>query len=70
MERREYCTVEWVWFWKSIRVDLPGGAEKRERGNYAEVVKTLTDLGQEGWRVVTCAAGSPFYLFWTLERQQ
>jgi hypothetical protein len=69
MERREYCTVEWLWMAKRIRIDQPGGVERTERGSYAEVVATLTDLGQQGWRVATCASGF-LWLFWTLERQQ
>lgn len=64
----EFATIEWLWDTGSIRVNLPGGAERQDSGSYHEVVSILGDLGRHGWDVATCAAGGN-WLFWTLRRQ-
>ncbi len=68
MQQWEYAVVEWLWDVNSLRVNLPGGAEEKLTGSYAEVVSTLTSLGREGWEVVGCVAAGN-WLFWTLKRQ-
>jgi hypothetical protein len=67
MQQWEYAVVEWLWDVNSLRVNLPGGAEERLAGSYAEVVATLTRLGGEGWEVASCVAAGN-WLFWTLKR--
>ena len=67
MGRFEYATVEWLWDSGGIRADLPGGETKNAQGEYAAVVKMLTELGRDGWEVSTCVA-SANWLFWTLKR--
>ncbi|HEU5370095.1 MAG TPA: hypothetical protein VFU69_16610 [Ktedonobacterales bacterium] len=68
MQQWQYCTVEWLWDVKSIRVNMPDDIENLHPGSYAEVVATLTRLGSVGWEVVTCVAAGN-WLFWTLKRQ-
>lgn len=67
MGRFEYATVEWLWDSGGIRADLPGGETKNAQGEYAAVVKMLSELGRDGWEVTTCAT-SANWLFWTLKR--
>ncbi len=64
----EHCTVEWLWMEGSIRVNLPGIEESSQDGSYQEVVELLSELGHQGWEVVTCV-GVSNWLFWTLKRQ-
>ncbi|HEY7125321.1 MAG TPA: hypothetical protein VH540_15310 [Ktedonobacterales bacterium] len=68
MQQWEYAVMEWLWDVNNLRVNLPGGAEEKLAGSYAEVVSTLTGLGREGWEVVGCVAAGN-WLFWTLKRQ-
>jgi hypothetical protein len=63
----EYCTVEWLWNDSNIRVTRPIQSDDFQKGSYAEVVQTLTQLGSEGWEVASCA-GTANWLFWTLKR--
>jgi diadenosine tetraphosphate (Ap4A) HIT family hydrolase len=67
MQQWQYCTVEWLWDEKSIRVNMPDGIENHHSGTYAEVVATLTRLGSTGWEVSSCVAAGN-WLFWTLKR--
>jgi hypothetical protein len=66
--RWEACVVEWLWNQDSIRINMPDGTESTSAGSYAEIAKTLSQLGGEGWEVSTCAANGN-WLFWTLKRQ-
>jgi diadenosine tetraphosphate (Ap4A) HIT family hydrolase len=67
MQQWQYCTVEWLWDVKSIRVNMPDGIENLHSGSYAEVVAVLTRLGSAGWEVSSCVAAGN-WLFWTLKR--
>ncbi|HET8907783.1 MAG TPA: hypothetical protein VFN11_12550 [Ktedonobacterales bacterium] len=64
----EYCTMEWVWQYATIRLNTTDGTEKKFGGAYPEIVSTLNALGQDGWEVVgSVAAGN--WIFWTLKRR-
>lgn len=65
----EFGTVEWLWDQDALRVNMPGSSERRFSGSYDEVVAMLSELGNQGWDVATCAA-SANWLFWTLRRQR
>jgi diadenosine tetraphosphate (Ap4A) HIT family hydrolase len=67
MQQWQYCTVEWLWDIKSLRVNMPDGIENLHSGSYAEVVAILTRLGSTGWEVSSCVAAGN-WLFWTLKR--
>ena len=67
MQKFEYATLEWLWDSNAIRINFPNGQERQEGGTYAEVVRFLTEIGQEGWEVITCTSGGN-WLFWTLKR--
>jgi hypothetical protein len=68
MDTWEYCTMEWVWEYASIRLNATDGTEKTFGGAYPEVVSTLNALGTEGWEVAaSVAAGN--WIFWTLKRR-
>ncbi|HEY7347854.1 MAG TPA: hypothetical protein VH599_06000 [Ktedonobacterales bacterium] len=67
MQQWQYCTVEWLWDVRSIRVNMPDGSENLHSGSYPEVVMALTQLGGAGWEVVSCV-GVSNWLFWTLKR--
>ncbi|WP_375559052.1 hypothetical protein ACE193_15075 [Bernardetia sp. OM2101] len=64
----EYATLEWLWDSHGLRYNLPNGSEEKSTGSYAEVVKTLSKLGAQGWEVVTCTSEAN-WLFWTLKRE-
>jgi hypothetical protein len=68
MERWEYAIVEWLWNQDWIHYLLPDGTHNRQKGSYAEVVELLTNLGQEGWEVVSAVATGNWIL-WTLKRR-
>ena len=61
-----YASMEWVWSEGQIRINIPGADETLRSGTYQEVVDTLTQLGQQGWEVVTAVAGSN-WIYWTLK---
>lgn len=63
----EYCAVEWMWSENGIRIIFPDGRDTFHQGSYVEVIKTLTQLGLDGWEVATCA-GVANWLLWTLKR--
>jgi hypothetical protein len=63
----EYATLEWLWDSSNLRANLPNNQEIKVAGSYAEVVNLLTQLGSQGWDVVTCTSGGN-WLFWTLKR--
>jgi hypothetical protein len=67
MARFEYAVVEWLWDVGALRADFPDGKQKTAKGEYSAVVKLLTELGQDGWEVATCATNAN-WLFWTLKR--
>lgn len=67
MGRFEYAVVEWLWDTGGIRADLPSGETRTGQGEYAAVVKMLTELGRDGWEVASCVT-SANWLFWTLKR--
>lgn len=67
MHRFEFATLEWLWDSGAIRINLPGGEERKSEGSYAEIVATLTALGQEGWDVANATAAAN-WVFWTLRR--
>ncbi|ACZ91613.1 hypothetical protein [Streptosporangium roseum] len=64
----EFATVEWLWDQETIRVNMVGGNERRFSGSYDRLVAVLSELGDQGWDVATCAATGN-WLFWTLRRQ-
>ena len=68
MTHFEYATLEWIWDNQTLRVNLPQNKERQAQGSYAQVVNLLTELGNEGWEVSTCAAQGN-WLFWTLKRE-
>jgi hypothetical protein len=65
----EFAIVEWLWDQESIRVNMPGSDERMFSGSYDELVTVLSELGDQGWDVATCAATGN-WLFWTLRRQR
>lgn len=64
----EYATLEWLWDSGSLSVHVPNKSGEKTTGSYAEVVKKLTELGNQGWEVATCVANAN-WLFWTLKRE-
>ncbi|MER5318257.1 hypothetical protein [Streptosporangium roseum] len=65
----EFATVEWLWDQETIRVNMVGGNERRFSGSYDRLVGVLSELGDQGWDVATCAATGN-WLLWTLRRQR
>ena len=67
MQTWECCIVEWLWNQNSIAVYLPDGTENKYSGSYVDVARMLSQLGTQGWEVVSCA-GTGNWLLWTLKR--
>ncbi|WP_242614333.1 hypothetical protein [Actinomadura roseirufa] len=63
----EFATIEWLWDEHAIRINLPGGDERRLNGNYNELVAVLCDLGRYGWDVASSTSGGN-WVFWTMRR--
>ena len=66
-QKWEYCVLEWIWNQETMRVNLPNGRELVQSGSYAELVRLLTQLGADGWEVVS-NAGFTNWLLWVLKR--
>lgn len=64
----EYATLEWLWDVHTLRQNFPSKPEKLHNGSYQEVVDTLTELGHQGWEVVSSASQAN-WIFWTLKRE-
>ena len=67
-ERWFYASVEWVWQGQTIRINIPHHQESHRQGSYQEVVEVLTELGMQGWEVVTCVAEAD-WIYWTLRHR-
>lgn len=63
----EYGSIEWLWQDSAIRVNLPNKEEKRSAGSYQEIIEVQTQLGQQGWEIITATAGSN-WIYWTIKR--
>ncbi|CAM3492191.1 hypothetical protein KIPE111705_10975 [Kibdelosporangium persicum] len=68
MARYEFGTVTWSASYDKGTVTLPGTAETSHRGGMEKIVEVLSDLGNQGWDVATCATGGR-WLIWTVRRQ-
>lgn len=79
MDRYEHCIVEWYWgppagmaepakFKPSIVVFFAGGMREGQEGGNAELATLFTQMGHEGWRVVSGVTAFN-WMHWTLERK-